>query len=82
MGIKLSLHVTHCLVLLHQFVFVHFPMRGSIISTCSIELSRKKTSVLPLHSSETVLEDGASSCLKTKGAVEENIGKKSQWSKI
>lgn len=61
MGIKLSLNVTYCLVLLYQFVFVHFPMRGSRVSTCSSELNREKTSDVPLQSSETVLEDGASS---------------------
>lgn len=75
MGIKLSLNVTYCLVLLYQFVFVHFPLRGSGISTCSIELGREKTFDLPLQSSETVLEDGASSCLKTEGTVKENVGK-------
>lgn len=57
-------------------------MRGSRVSTCSSELNREKTSDLPLQSSETVLEDGASSCLKTEGAVEENRKKYSQWNKI
>lgn len=72
MGIKLSLNVTYCLVLLHQFEFVHFPMRGSGISTCSTELNREKTSDLPPQSSETAL-DGASSSLTTQGIMEENI---------